>query len=178
VWTERPAGWPRIIADQEEPTVLATNLAIASGMVGGTVVLHFVGLAALIAVLNTNIPRRLRAGTGLQKGLTILFTVFGLVLMHTAEIWAYACLYLVLGEFDGLEAALYFSTTTFSTLGYGDITLSHGYRLVGAIEGANGFLLIGWSTAFLVSVTNRMGLLEARLKHSDQRSPRDGPDSP
>ena len=158
--------------------MLLHNLWISTAMVGGTVFLHFVGLAALIAVLNTNLPRRMRAGTGIQKGLTILFTVYGLVIMHTLEIWAYACLYLGLGEFPDLEAALYFSTTSFSTLGYGDITLSHAHRLVGAIEGANGFLLIGWSTAFLVSVTNRMGLLEARLKHSDQPPPSVGADSP
>lgn len=158
--------------------MLFENLLIAAVMVGTTVVFHFVGLAALIAVLSTNLPRRMQAGTGLQKGLTILFTVFGLVVMHTAEIWAYACLYLALGEFRDLETALYFSTTSFSTLGYGDVTLSHAYRLVGAIEGANGFLLIGWSTAFLVSVTNRMGLLEARLRHSDQQPPVQGADSP
>ena len=158
--------------------MLMPNLLIAMVAVGTTVVFHFVGLAALIAVLNTSIPRRLRAGTGLQKGLTILFTVFGLVIMHTVEIWAYACLYMVLGEFHDLEAALYFSTTSFSTLGYGDLTLSQSHRLVGAIEGANGFLLIGWSTAFLVSVTNRMGLLEARLRHSDRRPPGTEPDSP
>ncbi len=158
--------------------MLFENLLIAAVMVGATVVFHFVGLAALIAVLSTNLPRRMQAGTGLQKGFAILFTVFGLVVMHTAEIWAYACLYLALGEFRDLETALYFSTTSFSTLGYGDVTLSHAYRLVGAIEGANGFLLIGWSTAFLVSVTNRMGLLEARLRHSDQQSPVQGADSP
>lgn len=158
--------------------MLADNLVIATGMVGSTVFFHFLGLAALIAILNTNIPRRLRTGTGMQKGLTILFTVFGLVVMHTVEIWAYAWLYVVLGEFGDLETALYFSTTSFSTLGYGDVTLSHSHRLIGAIEGANGFLLIGWSTAFLVSVTNRMGLLEARLRHSDQRSPDNKADSP
>jgi hypothetical protein len=147
------------------------NLAISSGMVAGTVVFHFLGLAALIALLNTRLPRRMRRGTGFQKGVTILFTVFGLVIMHTVEIWAYAALYLVLGEFGGLEDALYYSTTTFSTLGYGDVIMSDRYRMVGAIEGANGFLLLGWSTAFLVSVTNRMGLLEARLRHSDESPP-------
>jgi len=158
--------------------MLMHNLAVASGMVGATVVFHFLGLAALIAVLNTQIPRRLRAGTGLQKAMTILFTVFGLVALQTVEIWAYAALYLSLGEFPDIESALYFSTTSFSTLGYGDVTLTHAHRLIGAIEGLNGFLLIGWSTAFLVSVTGKMGLLEARLMHSDQRSPSAGADSP
>ncbi len=158
--------------------MLAENLALATGMVGATVVFHFIGLAGLIAVLNTRLPRRLRAGTGLQRALTILFTVFGLVAMHTVEIWAYAGLYISLREFADLESALYFSTTSFSTLGYGDLTLGHAHRLLGAIEGINGFLLIGWSTAFLVSVTNRMGLLEARLRHSDEPPPSSTPDSP
>lgn len=158
--------------------MLLHNLLVSTGMVGGTVVLHFFGLAALIAVLNAPLPRRLRAGGGVQRGLTILFTVFGLVLLHTGEIWAYAALYLSLGEFSSLEAALYFSTTSFSTLGYGDITLSHDHRLIGAIEGANGFLLIGWSTAFLVSVTARMGLLEARLRHHEAASPERDRNSP
>jgi hypothetical protein len=158
--------------------MLAENLVLAAGMVCATVVFHFIGLAGLIAVLNTRLPRRLRTGTGLQRALTILFTVFGLVAMHTVEIWGYAGVYLVLGEFADLEAALYFSTTSFSTLGYGDVTLGRDHRLLGAIEGINGFLLIGWSTAFLVSVTNRMGLLEARLRHSDEPPPSVGADSP
>lgn len=158
--------------------MLVENLVLAACMVAATVVFHFIGLAGLIAVLNTRIPRRLRTGTGLQKALTILFTVFGLVAMHTVEIWAYAGAYVSLGEFRDLESALYFSTTSFSTLGYGDVTLSHNHRLLGAIEGVNGFILIGWSTAFLVSVTNRMGLLEARLRHSDQPPPSAGADSP
>jgi hypothetical protein len=158
--------------------MLIENLAVATVMVGGTVTFHFLGLAALIAVLNTDLPRRMRAGTGLQKALTMLMTVFGLVAMHTVEIWLYAMLYLVRGEFPDIEAALYFSTTSFSTLGYGDVILSPVHRLVGAIEGVNGFILIGWSTAFLVSVTNRMGLLEARLRHSDEAPPSRQPDSP
>lgn len=158
--------------------MLLNNLLVGSGMVVGTVGLHFFGLAALIALLNADLPTRMRRGTALQRGATILFTVFGLVLMHTLEIWVYAMLYVGLGEFHDLETALYFSTTSFSTLGFGDLVLSHQHRLVGAIEGANGFLLIGWSTAFLVSVTAKMGLLEARLKHSDDSAASADIDSP
>lgn len=36
--------------------MLLHNLWISTAMVGATVFLHFVGLAALIAVLNTNLP--------------------------------------------------------------------------------------------------------------------------
>ncbi|MCY7280550.1 MAG: hypothetical protein LH610_06570 [Sphingomonas bacterium] len=37
-------------------------------------------------------------------------------------------------------------------------------RLVGAIEGANGIILLGWSTAFFFSVVDGMKLLERELE--------------
>jgi hypothetical protein len=49
---------------------------------------------------------------------------------------------------------------TFTTLGYGDIVLEGNWRLFGAIEAGNGLILFGWSTAFLLSVTSRLRLLE------------------
>ena len=46
---------------------------------------------------------------------------------------------------------------TFSTLGYGDILVAPQWRILAGLEGMNGFLLIGWSTAYLVSVSSRFG---------------------
>jgi hypothetical protein len=51
------------------------------------------------------------------------------------------------------EEATYFSAITFATIGYGDITLSGKWRLASAIEGVNGILLFGWTTAFLFKVS-------------------------
>ena len=87
--------------------------------------------------------------------------VLGVLGLHGIEIWLFAGLYLLLGEIGTLEEALYFSASTFSTLGYGDVVLSASWRLVAAMEGITGFLLIGWSTAFLVSVVGRLRALEA-----------------
>jgi len=86
--------------------------------------------------------------------------VLGLVAIHTIEIWLYAVVYFALGALAEFEAALYFSTTSFTTIGYGDVVLEKKWRLLSAIEGANGLLLFGWSTAFLFSVTARMRTLE------------------
>ncbi len=144
--------------------MLLENLAIASAMVAVTVGLHFVGLATLIAILRAGFATRWREGSAYRRGAIILFTVFGLVLLHSVEIWVYAILFMGLGQFHDLETALYFSTSSFSTIGYGDVVIDQPHRLIAAIEGANGFLLIGWSTAFLVSVNAKMGLLEAQLE--------------
>ena len=66
----------------------------------------------------------------------------------------------IVAEFGTFEQALYFSTVSFSTLGFGDLTLGVNWRVLGAIEAVNGLVLIAWSTAFLMNVTNRLRLLE------------------
>jgi hypothetical protein len=64
-------------------------------------------------------------------------------------IWAW--LFMLLGEFDNFAQALYFSGVTFATLGYGDVVLSEGWRLLSALEAANGILMFGVSTAVMTA---------------------------
>lgn len=152
-----------------DDVMLAENLAISTAMVVLTILIHFFGLAVLLLGVREVSGRARDTGTVLFGAAAIVMVVVGLVGLHTVEIWSYAAVYMLLGEFSSLEDALYFSTSTFSTVGYGDLTLSERHRLVGAIEGAVGFLMIGWSTAFLVTVTARMGLLEAQIERMDRR---------
>lgn len=141
------------------PNLLA-NLALAGAMVAVTVLIYFWGLIGLARVLSGGGPH-LRPHAGrLRAAALILVVVFGIFALHTVEIWLYAALYRFLGEIQSFEEALYFSTTTFASLGYGDIVLSPRWRLLSAIEGANGVILFAWSTAFLLTVTSRLKLLE------------------
>jgi len=80
-----------------------------------------------------------------------------LFIVHTAEVWVWALVYISLGVVAGLEPALYFSTITFSTLGFGNIVPLAEWRLLTALEAVNGFILIGWSTAYLVAASTRHG---------------------
>ena len=139
---------------------MIANFALATFMVAVTVTVHFIGLLGLMWVLRRSghLFHAHESWTG--QGAAILAVVLGLVGIHTIEIWSYGVVYLVIGALPDFEAALYFSTTSFTTLGYGDLVLDHRWRLFGAIEGANGLLLFGWSTAFLFSVTSRMRMLE------------------
>lgn len=142
---------------------MLANLSLATLMVGLTVVFHFFATASLLAILN----RRARNDEGdvrlMRQTLVLLAVIFGVFFAHTVEIWAYAGLYRALGEFSSFEEALYFSASTFTTVGFGDIVLDPTWRLLAAIESANGFILIGWSTAFLISVTARLRALEVEL---------------
>jgi voltage-gated potassium channel Kch len=116
----------------------------------------------LIRLLRNGRGENMTRGTHIaRRMLTIMFVVFGLFGVHTIEIWSYAALYrFVLQTMPDFETALYYSTVTFVSLGYGDVLLPKQWRLVGAIEAANGIILLGWSTAFLVTVINRLQALE------------------
>lgn len=140
---------------------LLLNLAIASAMVALTVVVHFWGLIALTRIVSGG-SEKLRAHEGAGRAaLVIVLGVFGVFALHTVEIWLYAALYrVVLIETRSFEEALYFSTVTFASLGYGDIVLSPRWRLISAIEAANGVILFAWSTAFLFTLTRRLNLIE------------------
>ncbi|HWA01503.1 MAG TPA: ion channel [Caulobacterales bacterium] len=140
--------------------LLGQNLLMASVMVAATVTTHFFGLMTLLHFLR-RWGRRFRTHESvLGGGALLLVTVFGLFAVHTMEIWLYALAYSALHAAADFETALYFSTVTFASLGYGDIVLSRDWRLFGAIEAANGVILFAWSTAFLLSVMARLRALE------------------
>lgn len=135
-------------------------LGLAAGLVVIVVVMHLAGLAVLLTLIrrsgSDDRPRHPIAQAGL-----IVLVVLALFGVHALEICVFALAYFGLGEVATLEAAVYFSATSFSTLGYGDVVIAPPWRLIAAVEGLIGFLMIGWSTAFLVSVIGRLRALEA-----------------
>jgi Ion channel len=137
-----------------------TNLTLAGLMVVVTVMLHFGGLLALLTLLRYQ-ARDIKAHKTLigQFALVVMVVLF-IFIIHAAEIWAYALSFVSVGAILDFHDALYFSTVTFASLGYGDIVLNKDWRLFGAIEAANGLILFGWSTAFLISVTRQLRILE------------------
>jgi hypothetical protein len=70
-----------------------------------------------------------------------------------AIIWGFTY-YLLPGitEFESIEKAIYFSLVTFTTLGYGDITINSANRMLAGFEAMNGALLLGWTTAMMFSL--------------------------
>lgn len=129
-------------------------------LVGFTALLHLAGLAGLIALIQAHGKRVRTPHVRLNQALLVLIAVFALIALHGVEIWLYAAVYRLVGEFPAFEDALYFSTSTYATIGYGDLVLSPAWRIVGAIEGVNGIILLGWSTAFFVSIVGRLAELE------------------
>jgi len=86
-----------------------------------------------------------------------------LVLMggHLLQVVWWAMLYhFDWGEFANFETALYFSLSSFTTVGANELALSPDHRMVGALESAVGMLMFGWSTALLVRVIQRSDVVD------------------
>ena len=61
-----------------------------------------------------------------------------------------------LGDLVEVGVRLYFSLVTYTTIGFGDVVVGPGWRVLAGIEGLTGILLVGWSTAFVFAAVNRM----------------------
>jgi hypothetical protein len=133
------------------------NILAGSIMVVTTVVIHGLGLLAISAALRTVIGRYRPHVSLAGTIVTMVLTVLGLFLLHTIEIWAWAVAYVWVGAVPNMPDALFFSTLSFSTLGAEPISAAREWQLFGSFEGVNGFLLIGWSTAYLIPAWTRYG---------------------
>ena len=136
------------------------QLFVSALMVLLTVLIHGIGILALARFLR--IEAREEAEEHIHpmslRGISVtLSLVLGLFVLHGIEIWVYAFVYLWLDALPTLSDAVYFSTITYATTGYDDDVLVEAWRMVAAIEGVNGIILLGWSTAFFVTVVARMG---------------------
>jgi voltage-gated potassium channel len=133
-------------------------LLVAVLLIALTVVLHAMGTTYWIRYA----VRRYGDHNGNFKPHTalpaVMWTAIVLILLHVVEVTLWALTYVLLpgDQLDTFEKSLYFSVVSFTTLGYGDITLTDSeWRLLSGIEALDGILLVGWSTALLFIVVQR-----------------------
>ncbi|MES2384309.1 MAG: potassium channel family protein [Pseudomonadota bacterium] len=127
--------------------IFLVNIAV----VLAAVVIHYEFLFRLSLLLRrVNIKHRLR----------VLLGVCGALLAHAVEVWLFAAVYYLMhhaegwgtltGNFDGsLMDCVYFSFTTFTTLGFGDIQPVGEMRFLTGIEALTGLVLITWTASFI-----------------------------
>lgn len=138
---------------------LFTQFAVSTLMVLLCVTIHGLGLFNLSRVLRTEAAierlRHIRPLSRRGAGFTLLI-VLAMFMLHGIEIWAFALIYWFLGAVSGFEDALYFSTISYSTVGYNDTHILPEWRLLGAFESILGVFLLGWSTAFFFRMLGRI----------------------
>ncbi len=138
---------------------LLIQFAVSSVMVVFCVVIHGLGLFGLNRAMRTetSIERLKRIDPLSPRGTAFtLGVVIAMLALHGIEIWLFALAYMALGAIPQLEPALYFSTISYSTVGYSDVHITPEWRLLGAFESVLGIFLLGWSTAFFFRMTGRI----------------------
>ncbi|OUR80239.1 hypothetical protein A9Q83_02085 [Alphaproteobacteria bacterium 46_93_T64] len=128
------------------------QLFVGSVLITACVIIHALCLELLFRRVKNVTPKWDISLPRFGHVIIMIVVVLGLFLTHTIEAWIWAFFYWVIGENGTLSEAIYFSTVTLTTLGYGDITLSNEWRITSALQAVSGILLFGWSTAFLVNV--------------------------
>jgi Ion channel len=103
-----------------------------------------------------------RAGVRFWRDVAIVAAVTLVALAaHLVAIATWALVFSLCGEFSQLAEAVYHSGLNYTTLGDSDAVISPSWRLLVPLEGANGMLMFGVSTAMLFAVIQR--LIQTRL---------------
>ena len=132
-------------------------LLLGGALVFTTTVVQVVFVVFMIRYLiNVQALHNSKASTIFFDIKVICSVMIMLFLGHLIQIAVWATLFVNLGEFTDFVTAFYHSAVNFSSLGYGDITMSERWRLLGALEAGNGVLMFGLSTGTIFAVMTRL----------------------
>ena len=132
------------------------ELLVAFAIVAVCLLLHVVTIVFLADwLLDQRDKRHEQIGTfGYMFLLIASFTV--IFILHLVEVCIWGVFFFARSLFPDFETSIYFSITSYTTIGFGDVVLPRAWRMLGGIEGITGVLLCGLSTAFVFAIVNAM----------------------
>ena len=123
-----------------------------------TIAMHVAGVISM-ALAGVSIRARIESRNDLALGhvAAIQIGVIGtagllLAALHGVEAALWAAAYWWLGALSSPTDAILYSVDSMSTLGASGLTLEPHWRMMGALEGMDGMLLFGISTAYIFAV--------------------------
>jgi len=132
------------------------QILVAFILVSINVSIHATGMVQLFQWVIRKRPR-FEKKFGAADEILLLIRIFAVIIsLHLAQICAWAGFYALWGGLENFETALYFSISSYTTIGYGDVVLPPKWRLLGGIEGVTGVLMFGWSTGAIFAVVSRL----------------------
>jgi hypothetical protein len=84
------------------------------------------------------------------------------IALHGFETGIWAAAYLKIGAIGNFRSAMLYSLGAMTTYGHENLDLAQHWRLMGAIEALNGWLLFGLTTAFLFEMIQRISPTRAQ----------------
>jgi prepilin signal peptidase PulO-like enzyme (type II secretory pathway) len=128
-----------------------SKLLLAWSLMAICVAIHAMGVTSALRWWGRRSPQGYWPWTS-----TLVLVAGWMNLLHLIEIILWGSTYAFAAAMPDLPSAIYFSAVTYTTTGYGDLTLPEDWRLVGGVEALTGILMCGISTGFFVAVVTRM----------------------
>jgi len=132
------------------------ELLVAFGIVAVCLLLHVTGIVFLADWMVDHREKRKDRMGAFGYGVLLIAAFSAIITLHMLEVVIWAVFYFGNSLFQDFETALYFSITSYTTIGFGDVVLPRAWRMLGGIEGVTGVLLCGLSTAFVFAIVNAM----------------------
>ncbi|HKN16651.1 MAG TPA: potassium channel family protein [Candidatus Sulfotelmatobacter sp.] len=152
-----------------EPVIFARQVGAAIVLVTGTLLIHCIGVAALIHLARARIDRGIKGLSPWRSSLLMVRFTTAMIVLHILEIFLWTSFYRWFC-FPSWETCVYFSAASYSTVGYGDVLLPHVWRLLGPVEGIAGVLMTGLSVSLLFAIATRLVESETVSKDSPDAS--------
>jgi voltage-gated potassium channel len=135
--------------------LLIHQLGAAFVLVMLTLWLQSGGMAALITWARRAVAGDIHKLGPLHIAVLVVRLTMALIALQGLQVLLWACCYRWLC-FPSWASALYFSASSYATVGYGDIILPSKWRLLGPIESILGVLICGVSVSLLVAIVTRL----------------------
>jgi voltage-gated potassium channel len=135
-----------------------------------TLWLQSAGVAILIAWVRRVLEGDRQQIGPLRSAALIVRLTAAVVVLHVIEILLWACFYRwrCLMSWD---SAIYFSASSYSTLGCSDVSLPSSWRTLGPLESIIGVLMCGISVSFLFAIVTRLTSRDTRPSRKEDRTP-------
>ena len=151
--------------------ILLNQIGAAVLLVSLTLFLQASGVTTLIEwlkrVLTRDIHKRgpIYSATLVVKSTVAILILHGLVILLWTSFYRTRC-------FPSWELAFYFSASSYSTVGFGDLILPSNWRLLGPLEAITGVLMCGISVSVLFALVTWLldRDTQSSLKNSTERS--------
>ncbi|ASY59100.1 MULTISPECIES: potassium channel family protein [Sinorhizobium] len=131
------------------------RLVIACGLIASTVAIQAFFMSAGLHAFRSLEKHRTYILHRYPTLVTVAWVIY-LIIPIVIDVCLWAAFYYLAQTLPSIEEALYFSTVTFTTVGYGDIVLGKDWRQVATFEAINGWIIFGWATALMMAVIQRL----------------------
>src|ERR1700730_10038653 len=134
-----------------------------------TLWLQSAGVAMLIAWVRRALEGDIQQIGALRSAALIVRFTSAVVVLHGIEILLWACFYRwrCLMSWD---SAIYFSASSYSTLGCNDVSLPSNWRTLGPLESIIGVLMSGISVSLLFAIVPRLTSRNAGFSRKEERT--------